>query len=82
MDINKSLEEQQAELNAKYLQVVSVLPRRQVVCNEDNFVLAQCKRETFHVRVKWLHIQVWLPSEFLPICIIGYSNFQELWHIE
>ena len=47
MDLNKSLEEQRAELNAQYLQAVSVLPQRQAVHDKDNFMLVQCKRETF-----------------------------------
>ena len=72
MYLNKSLEEQCAKLNAQYIQAVSVFPHRQAVCNEDEFMLVQHIRETFQVSVKWLHTQVWLPSEFLPICIICY----------
>ena len=73
MDLNKTLEQQWAELNEQYNHTVFVLPQRQAVQSKDEFMLVQAKIETFQVSVKWLHFQVWLPSmenEFLPIRII------------
>ena len=55
MDLDKSLEQQRAELNAQYLQTVLVISQRQAVRNKDEFMLIQCKRDTFKVSVKQLH---------------------------
>ena len=64
MDLDKSLEQQRAELNAQYLQTVLVISQRQALCNKDEFMLIQSKRETFQVSVKQLHFQVWLSSTY------------------